>query len=100
MSRGTFFFFYLFIYLFIFAFYFSKCLKFDLGLPKWKFSTPFHDGEKKLGKMTLPPQKMFPVTPLHATKILLTLLTFIAMGGGGGLLKYQVIIDDLSLVLV
>ena len=39
----------------------------NLGLPKWKFSTgekAFHDG-KKSGKMTLPLQKNFPVTPLY-----------------------------------
>ena len=49
-----------------FAFHFSKQLKFVLGLPKWKFSTgekAFHTGEKSW-KMTLPPQKTFPVTPL------------------------------------
>ena len=63
-----FFFFYLFIYLlfFFFALHFSKLLKFVLGLPKWKFPTGkrhFTPG-KKSGKMTLPPQKNFPVTPL------------------------------------
>ena len=44
----------------------NKPLKFVLGLPKWKFSTRkihFTLG-KKSGKMTLPPQKTFPVTSL------------------------------------
>ena len=56
----------LFFFFFFFAFHFSKQLKFVLGVPKWKFSTgknAFHAG-KKSGKMTLPPQKNFPVTPL------------------------------------
>ena len=58
MRRGFFFFF--------FAFHFSKRQKFVLGLPKWKFSAGkkhFTTGKKKSGKMTLPPQKNFPVTP-------------------------------------
>ena len=41
-------------------------MKFVFGLPKWKFSTGkkhFTPG-KKSGKMTLPTQKNFPVTPL------------------------------------
>ena len=46
--------------LFFFAFHFSKRQKFVLGVPKWKFST----GEKNKEKITLPPQKKFPVTPL------------------------------------
>ena len=48
-------------------FHLSKPLKFVLGLPKWKFSTGkkhFTPGEKS-GKMTLPPQKNFPVMPLE-----------------------------------
>ena len=54
-------------FFFFFAFYFSKPLKFVLGLPKWKFSTGkkhFTPG-KKSEKMTLPPQKNLPVTPLY-----------------------------------
>ena len=47
MGRGLFF-------CLFFAFHFSKRLKFVLGLPKWKFSR----------KMTLPPLKILPVTPL------------------------------------
>ena len=41
-------------------------MKFVFGVPKWTFSTGkkhFTPG-KKSGKMTLPPQKIFPVTPL------------------------------------
>ena len=52
--------------LFFFAFHFWKQRKFVLGLPKWEFSTGkkhFTSG-KKSGKMTLPPQKNMPVTPL------------------------------------
>ena len=44
----------------------NKKLKFVLGLPKWKYSIGkkhFTLG-KKSGKMTLPTQKKFPVTPL------------------------------------
>ena len=55
----------------LFVFHFSKPLKKILGLPKWKFSTGkkhFTPG-KKSGKMTLPPQKNFPVTPLDILKI-------------------------------
>ena len=51
---------------FFFAFHFWKRRKFVLGLPKWEFSTGkkhFTPG-KKSGKMTLPPQKNMPVTPL------------------------------------
>ena len=61
--RGPFFF-------FSFAFHFSKSLKFVLGLPKWRFSTGrklFTPG-KKSGKMTLPPWKNFPVTPLTGNR--------------------------------
>ena len=50
----------------LFAFHFWKRWKFILGLPKWEFSTGkkhFTPG-KKSGKMTLPPQKNMPVTPL------------------------------------
>ena len=49
-----------------FAFHFSKPLKFVLGLTKWEFSTGkkhFTTG-KKSGKMTLPPLKNIPLTPL------------------------------------
>ena len=48
------------------AFHFWKRRKFVLGLPKWEFSTGkkhFMPGTKS-GKMTLPPQKNMPVTPL------------------------------------
>ena len=64
-TKGPFFFFFL-VCLFFFAFHFSKRLKFVLGPPKWKFSTGkkhFMPG-KKSGKMTLPPRKNMPVTPL------------------------------------
>ena len=50
-----------------FFFQFWKWQKFVLSLPKWEFSigkkhfTP----RKKSGKMTLPPQKNMPVTPLR-----------------------------------
>ena len=57
-------------FFFFLAFYYSKPLKFVLGLPKWKFSTRkkhFTPGKKKKGKMTMPTQKNFPVTPLHPT---------------------------------
>ena len=52
-------------FFFFFACHFSKLLKFVLGLPKWKFSTEkkFFMPGKKSGKMTLAPQKDFPVTP-------------------------------------
>ena len=55
-----------FFFFFFFAFHFSKPLKFVLGLPKWKFSTGkcISRWEKWSGKMTLPPQKNFPVMPL------------------------------------
>ena len=47
----------------VFYSHFLKTLKFVLGLPKWKFST----GKKAFhaGKMTLPPLKNIPLTPLH-----------------------------------
>ena len=54
---------------FFLAFHFSKRLKFVLGLPKrtkmeiFYREKAFHAG-KKSGKMTLPPQKNFPVSPL------------------------------------
>ena len=57
---------------FFFFFFFFLLFSFEndgnlfLGLPKWKFSTGkkhFTPG-KKSGKMTLPPQKSMPVTPL------------------------------------
>ena len=56
-------------FFFFFAFHFSKRLKFVLGLPKWKFSTGKRHVTlgKKSGKMILPPQKNFPVTPLFTT---------------------------------
>ena len=57
-----------FFFLFFFASHFSKPLKLVLGLQKWKFSTRkkhFMPGIKS-GKMTLPPQKNFPVTPPSA----------------------------------
>ena len=60
-------FFFFFFFFFFFAFHFWKRRKFVLGLPKWEFSTGkkhFTPG-KKSGKMTLPPQKNMPVTPLH-----------------------------------
>ena len=60
-----FFFFFLFSFFFFFASHFSKPLKYVLGLLEWTFSTGkkhFTPG-KKSGKMTLPPQKNFPVTP-------------------------------------
>ena len=59
--RTLFFFFFFFL-----AFHFWKRRKFVLGLPKWEFSTGkkhFMPG-KKSGKMTLPPQKNMPGTPL------------------------------------
>ena len=62
-EERSFFFFFFFSF---FASHFSKPLKFVLSLPKWKFSTGkkhFTPG-KNSGKMTLPPQKKFPVTPL------------------------------------
>ena len=65
-KRGEDFFFF-FFFLFLFAFHFWKRRKFVLGLPKWEFSTGkkhFTPG-KKSGKMTLPPQKNMPVTPLR-----------------------------------
>ena len=55
-----------FFFFFFFAFHFWKWQKFVLGLPKWEFSAGkkhFTPG-KKSGKMTLPPQKNMPVTPL------------------------------------
>ena len=57
----------LFCFCFVFAFNFSKPLKFVLGLPKWKFSTgkKHFTAGKKSGKMTLPRQKILPVTPLY-----------------------------------
>ena len=61
---GPFFFF--FFFFFFFASHFWKRRKFVLGLPNWEFSTGkkhFTPG-KKSGKMTLPPQKNMPVTPL------------------------------------
>ena len=56
----------LFFFFFFFAFHFWKRRKFVLGLPKWEFCTGkkhFTPG-KKSGKITLPPQKNMPVTPL------------------------------------
>ena len=64
MRRGPLLFFF-----FFFALHFSKPLKFVLGLPKWKFSTRkqhFTPGNKSR-KITLPPQKNFPVMPLFGT---------------------------------
>ena len=64
MMRGPFPFFV--VVVVVFCFHFSKPLKFVLGVPNWKFSTGkkhFTLG-KKSGKMTLPPQKNFSVTPL------------------------------------
>ena len=64
---------FLFIF-FFFAFHFWKRRKFVLDLPKREFSTGkkhFTSG-KKSGKMTLPPQKNMPVTPLVQDKGLLT----------------------------
>ena len=61
---------------FFFAFHFPKPLKFVLGLSKWKFSTGqkhFTPG-KKSGKLTLPSQKNFPVTPLCDTTGIFLLL--------------------------
>ena len=55
-----------FFFFFFFCLSLFKPLKFVLGLPKWKLSTwkkHFTPG-KKSGKMTLPLQKSFPVTPL------------------------------------
>ena len=52
----------------IFAFHFSKPLKFVLGLPKWECSAGkkhFTLG-KKSGKITLPPLKNIPLTPIVA----------------------------------
>ena len=57
-------------FFFFFAFHFWKRRKFFLGLPKWEFSIGkkhFAPG-KKSGKMTLPPQKNMPVTPLSGGK--------------------------------
>ena len=59
-----------------FAFHFSKPLKFVLGLPKWQFSTGkrhFTPG-KHSGKLTLPPLKIIPLTPLVAMRVMLHLL--------------------------
>ena len=61
-------------FFFFFAVHFSKWLKFVLGLPKWKFSTGkkhFTSG-KKSGKITLHPQKNFPVMPLLVTPAIST----------------------------
>ena len=70
-----FYFYFLFIYFvlfclffFFFGFHFSKALKFVLGVPKWKFSKALQAG-KKSGKVTLSPQKHFPVKPLAKTCI-------------------------------
>ena len=49
----------------------KKRWKFVLGLPEWEFSTGkkhFTPG-KKSGKMTLPPQKNMPVTPLLSARL-------------------------------
>ena len=59
-------FFFILFFFFFFAFHFWKRQKFVLGLPKSEFSTGkkhFTSG-KKSGKITLPPQKNMPVTPL------------------------------------
>ena len=64
--------------LFFFAFHFWKQWKFVLGLPKWEFSTRkkhFILG-KKSGKITLPPQKNMPVTPLIKGWIMCLLFTY------------------------
>ena len=66
MRRGPFFFSF-FVFFCFFCFHFSKLLNFVLGLPKWNFvltgKKHFTPG-KKSGKMTLPPQKNYPVMPL------------------------------------
>ena len=58
-----------FVLFFFFAFHFWKPRKFVLDLPKWEFSTGKNISRrgKKSGKMTLPPQKNMPVTPLVST---------------------------------
>ena len=56
---------------FFLACHFSKRRKFILGQPKWKSSTGkkhFTPGNRP-GKMTLPPQKNFPVTPLFLGEV-------------------------------
>ena len=58
----------LFFFFFFLLFTFENNRNLFLGLPKWEFSTGkkhFMPG-KKSGKMTLPPQKNMPVTPLSA----------------------------------
>ena len=55
-----------FFFFLLFTFENDRNLCFGSDLPKWEFSTGkkhFRTG-KKSGKMTLPPQKNMPVTPL------------------------------------
>ena len=52
----------------LFFFFFSKPLKFVLGVPKWEFSTRkkfFYGGKKNQEKWLCPPLKIFPLTPLN-----------------------------------
>ena len=63
-----------FFFFFFFFFHFWKWLKFVLGLQKWEFSTRkkhFTPGKIR-EKMTLPPQKNMPVTPLIQDSIYLS----------------------------
>ena len=55
-----------FCFFFLFCFSLLKTTEIFFGQPKWKFPTgkSISHREKKSGKMTLPPQKNFPVTPL------------------------------------
>ena len=77
MRRGLFSFlffsfFFLFFFFFFFCFSLFKTTKICFGSTKRKFSTGkkhFTQG-KKSGKMTLPPQKNVPVTPLTTVMIL------------------------------
>ena len=69
-------FFVLFLFCFV-AFHFWKRWKFVLGLPKWEFSTgkkTFHAGEKKSGKLTLPPSEKYACyTPPRNCPVLIAL---------------------------
>ena len=55
---------------FFLACHFSKRRKFILGLTKWKSTGKKHFTQgNKSGKITLPPQKNFPVTPLFLGEV-------------------------------
>ena len=62
----SFFFFFFSFFFFFFAFHFSKPLEFVWGAPKWKISTgkKYISRLEKPRKVTLPPLKNIPFTPL------------------------------------